>query len=69
MLLLKDAINFYEKVYFETKEGQLETVPTLEEIHSFELCEKRLHRLIRRMRRKRRLLGGFREKGGFLYEK
>jgi hypothetical protein len=69
MLLLKDAIAYYEKVYFKTKEEELEVVPTLEEIHSFELCEKQLHRLIRRMRRKRRLFGGFREKGGFLYEK
>lgn len=69
MILLKDAVEFYEKVYFKTEEGELEVVPTLEEIRSFELCEKQLHRLIRRMRRKRRLFGGFREEGGFLYEK
>lgn len=60
MFLLNDSIEFYEKVYFGTKGGQPVIVPTLDEIHSFELCEKRLHRLIRRMRRKRGLLGGFR---------
>lgn len=50
MLLLKDAIKFYEKTYLS--EGG--KVPTLAEIKAFEACEKALHKLIRRMRAKRR---------------
>lgn len=50
MLLLKDAISYYEKIYLE--EGG--RVPTMQEIKAFELCEKTLHKLIRRMRAKRR---------------
>ena len=50
MLLLKDAIAYYEKTYL-SEDG---IVPTMKEIKAFQKCEKDLQRLIRKMRVKRR---------------
>lgn len=50
MLLLEDAIKFYNNVYF-SENGK---IPTMQEILAFKKCEKDLQRLIRKMRVKRR---------------
>lgn len=50
MLLLEDAIKFYNNVYFSGNG----IVPTKQEIFAFKKCEKDLQRLIRKMRAKRR---------------
>lgn len=50
MLLLKDAIKFYENAYL-SENGK---VPTMQEILAFKKCEKDLQKLIRKMRVKRR---------------
>lgn len=53
MLLLKDAIQFYDKYYFENEENN-KNIPTMDDILAFKKCEKDLQRLIRKMRVKRR---------------
>lgn len=50
MFLLKEAIKFYNKVYF-SENGK---IPTKQEILAFKKCEKDLQRLIRKMRTKKR---------------
>ena len=50
MLLLNDAIKFYEEVYL-SENGK---IPTMQEVLAFKKCEKDLQRLIRKMRLKRR---------------
>lgn len=53
MLLLKDAIQFYDKFYFENEKNN-KNIPTMDDILAFKKCEKDLQKLIRKMRVKRR---------------
>lgn len=53
MLLLKEAIEFYDKFYFENEKNN-KNIPTMNDILALKKCEKDLQRLIRKMRVKRR---------------